>query len=70
MEYVIVRFPESRIVLINGEEGGNTDRMLRVNEGTHTFKLDGPKDYKPAWRRPTVTGTNPNEPMEVIFEKD
>jgi hypothetical protein len=69
MEFVIVRFPESRTVLIDGEEGGFTNEILRINEGTHNFKLDGPKDYQPAWRRPTVTGTNPNAPMEVNFEK-
>jgi hypothetical protein len=69
MEYVRVIFPEKRIVLIDGEEGGSTGRTLRVSEGTHTFKLDGLKNYKPNWRRPTVTGTNPNEPMEVVFEK-
>ena len=69
MEYVRVVFPESRIVLIDGEEGGLTNRSLRIDEGTHTFKLDGDQDYTPNWRRPTVTGTNPNAPMEVIFEK-
>ena len=69
MEHVIVRFPESRIVFIDGAEGGITNRRLRVDEGTHTFKLADPKDYTPNWRRPTVTGTNPIKPMEVIFEK-
>jgi hypothetical protein len=69
MEYVVVKFPERRIVIVDGEEGGITNTKMRVDEGTHTFKLSDPKDYKPAWRRPTVTGTNPNEPMEVIFEK-
>jgi hypothetical protein len=69
MEHVIVRFPESRIVLIDGEEGGLTNRRIRVNEGKHTFNLAEPKDYTPQWRRPTVTGTNPVKPLEVIFEK-
>ena len=69
MEYVIVRFPESRIVFIDGVEGGITNRSLRVDEGKHTFKLDDPKDYIPNWRRPTVTLTNPIKPMEVFFEK-
>lgn len=69
MEFVTVRFPESRIVLIDGDEAGMTNSVLRVNEGTHTFRLAGPQDYKPAWRRPSVTGTNPVEPMEVTFEQ-
>jgi hypothetical protein len=69
MEFVTVRFPELRTVLVDGEEAGTTDAVLRVNEGTHTIKLAAPKDYKPAWRRPKVTGTTPVEPIEVTFEK-
>ena len=69
MEHVIVRFPESRNVFVDDREGGFTYKKFKVNEGKHTFKLAGPKDYRPNWRRPTVTGTNPIEPMEVIFDK-
>jgi hypothetical protein len=69
MEYVIVRFPEPRTVLIDGRESGQTDTTIIVNEGTHTFRLKGPQDYKPSYRRVMVTLTNDIEPMEVIFEK-
>jgi hypothetical protein len=60
MEHEIVRFPEERVVLIDGEEGMLTSRRIRVNEGKHIFKLAEPKDYTPQWRRPTVTGTIKN----------
>jgi hypothetical protein len=69
MEHVIVRFPEDRIVIVDGSEGGITNTKFEVNEGTHTFKLADPEDYHPKWRRPTVTGTTPINPMEVTFEK-
>ena len=69
MEHVIVRFPESRNVFVDDREGEITNKKFKVNEGKHTFKLAGPKDYRPNWRRPTVTGTNPIEPMEEIFDK-
>jgi hypothetical protein len=69
MEHVIVRFLENRIVLVDGREGGITNSKFEVNEGKHTFKLADPQDYRPNWRRPTVTGTNSINPMEVIFEK-
>jgi hypothetical protein len=69
MEFVTVRFPELRVVLIDGEEAGETNAVLRVNEGTHTIKLAPPKDYRPAWRRPQIAGTTSIEPMEVTFEK-
>jgi len=69
MEYVIVWFHESRTVLIDGEESGTTNRILRVDEGTHTFRLADPQDYKPTRRRVKVTQTNSVKPMEVTFEK-
>jgi hypothetical protein len=69
MEYVIVRFPRTRTVCIDGEESGETDERLRVEEGTHTINLGQPRDYAPKWRRPTVTGTTPLRPMEIEFEE-
>jgi hypothetical protein len=69
MENVIVKFPEQRTVLIDGEESGETNTILRVEAGTHTFKLGDPADYTPSWRRKKVAGTSPVKPMEVAFEK-
>jgi hypothetical protein len=68
VQFVVVKFKRSRKVLIDGEKSGRTNQTLQVGEGVHTFKLDGPDDYEPKWRRPNVTGTNPIMPMEVKFE--
>lgn len=69
MEYVIVRYPRKRAVYIDGEENGETEDRLRVEEGTHTIHLGDPRNYTPKWRRPTVTGTTSSEPMEIEFEE-
>lgn len=69
MEYVIVKYPESRKVLVDGEVTGLTSEVLMLEEGTHTFELDGPKHYKPLSQTLVVKGTNPVKPMEVTFEK-
>lgn len=69
MEYVSVTYPDERIVNIDGEEAGITNRTLRVNRGTHTFNLGEPRDYRPKWRRVKVMDTEPTDPMEVIFEE-
>ena len=71
MEYIIVRFPRKRTVYIDADEegSGQTDERLRVEEGTHTINLGDPRDYKPKWRRPTVTDTTPLKPMEIEFEE-
>lgn len=69
MEYVTIKYPRHRVVNIDGQEAGLTNRTLRVNRGTHTFNLGIPRDYKPKWRRVLVTDTTSIRPMEVIFER-
>lgn len=69
MENVIVKYPGTRTVFIDGEDTGVTNTVLRIEAGTHTFNLGEPKNYKPAFRRRKVTGTSPVKPMEVTFEK-
>ena len=69
MEHVIVKYPEAREVMIDGEPTGTTNTILRVEQGTHTFSLAGASDYKPASRTVLAHNTSPVKPMEVTFEK-
>lgn len=69
MEYVIVKYPTSRKVLIDDEKAGSTNGVLMMDEGTHTFALSGPKNYKPLSQTLVIQGTNSVSPKEVAFEK-
>ncbi len=69
MEHLLVKFPVSRTVLIDGEEAGKTNRILRVEEGRHTISLGDPRDFKPSSRTVKVKGTSPIKPREVTFVK-
>jgi hypothetical protein len=69
MEHLLVKFPVSRTVLIDGEKSGRTNKILRVEEGTHTISLGEPVDYKPSSRTVKVKGTSPIKPREVTFVK-
>jgi hypothetical protein len=69
MEHLLVHFPASRTVLIDGEESGTTNAILRVEEGTHTISLGDPQDYKPPSRTVNIKGTTPIKPREVTFVK-
>ena len=69
MEHITVKYPHHRIVHIDGQEAGYTNRTLRVGAGTHTINLGEPRDYTPKWRRPRVTGTTVINPMAVVFEE-
>jgi hypothetical protein len=68
MEYIIVRFPDSREVFVDGMHMGRTSTRLRVEEGVHTINLGDPRNYTPKWRRPEVSGTTSNAPLEVYFD--
>jgi len=69
MEHVMIIFPVKRTVLIDGEESGITNKILRVEEGTHTLSLGEPRDYKPSSRTIKIKGTSPIKPREVTFVK-
>jgi hypothetical protein len=71
MEYVVVRFPTRRLVYIDDEENGYTNRVLRVDAGTHVFSLGNRENFRPAQRTVTVRNTSVLEPLEIrFFPKD
>lgn len=68
MEYLLVRFPDQRTVIVNGSVRGRTNMTFRVEEGTHTVELGAPFDYTPPRRRATVRDTTPFRPLVVTFD--
>ncbi|HUF19536.1 MAG TPA: PEGA domain-containing protein [Burkholderiales bacterium] len=69
MEYVIVSFPTNRFVYIDGEKGGITNDVLRVEAGTHDFDLGNLRNYKPGSREVAVTGTTVLKPLKIAFTR-
>jgi hypothetical protein len=69
MEFVIVSFPTERDVNVDGAAQGKTDKLLRLQAGTHSFDLDVPLDYKPASQTKRVIGTSKASPMEIVFTR-
>jgi len=69
MEYVIVAYPTNRSVYIDGEKGGITNDVLRVEEGTHEFDLGNLKNYQPESQEVEVQGTTVLKPMQIVFSK-
>lgn len=67
MEHVIVTFPTSRLVYLDGEEGGYTNEVLRIDAGTHVVELGNLENYRPASRKVTVRDTTVLEPLEIRF---
>ena len=69
MEYVKVTFPTRRRVYIDEEENGFTNKLLRIDAGTHVFGLGAPANYQPRSRKVTVRDTTAGRPMQVRFRK-
>ena len=67
MEFVIVKYPESRDVFVDEQVAGRTGETLQIETGHHRFTLGDPPDYAPPTREVTVAGTNPIIPMEIEF---
>lgn len=69
MEFVIVSFPTNRFVYIDGEKGGITNDVLRVEAGTHEFTLGNLKNYKPDSQDVEVEGTTVLQPLKIVFTR-
>ena len=69
MEHVIVTYPTSRYVYIDGERNGRTNKPLRIDAGTHRFDLGPRKNYAPGQREVTVSGTTVLKPRKIRFRK-
>jgi hypothetical protein len=67
MEYVIVKFPTRRLVYIDDEKNGYTNEVLRVDAGTHVFRLGNVANFRPASRTLKVKDTTVLEPLQLKF---
>ena len=69
MAHVIVTFPTSRFVYIDGEQNGRTNKSLRVDAGSHVFDLGPLKNYEPESQIVVVSGGTVLVPQEIVFTK-
>lgn len=68
MEFVIVRFPTERQVLINDQASGKTNETLMVQRGHQMFSLAGDKDFTPEEQEVVVKNTTAQDPLIVAFD--
>lgn len=75
MEYVIVEFPERRLVYVDEQDQGyNQDdsghnRTLAVGAGRHRFSLGG-RGYSPAFQDVLVQDTSSINPQRIVFSPE
>jgi hypothetical protein len=65
MEFVVVSYPASRDVRVDGQISGKTNVTIRVQRGHHTFDLGEPLDYQPASVEKRIRKTTTIRPMLI-----
>lgn len=69
MEYLLVKFHESRGVIIDGVSGGLTNEVLELETGTHSVTLEAPPDFTPDLHEFILRKTSVISPSIISFEK-
>ena len=65
MEYVVISYPTTRKVRIDGQDAGFTNDTLMVETGNHLFDLDDPRDYQPGSVTKLVQSTTSIGPLII-----
>jgi hypothetical protein len=66
MEFLLVKFPQTRDVLADGDEIGETNTTLMLPAGEYTITLSG-DGYAPDEQDVVLAGTSSNNPKVVTF---
>ena len=66
-EFVIVKFPHARDVVVDGNITAVTNEKFILNTGTHIFSLAGDDDYEPSSQTHLVEHTTADDPFVVEF---
>ncbi len=69
MEFIIVKYPSSRTVYIDGTRAGFTNEIMVLETGNHEFDLGKPEIYAPQRIDREVKDTAVTDPMVLVFEK-
>ena len=67
MEYLIVRFPKTREVRVDGVSHGRTNIVLQVEAGIHTLTLGPPWNFSPLEQKILLSNTAALDPYLVEF---
>ncbi|MCX7107986.1 MAG: PEGA domain-containing protein [Methylococcales bacterium] len=67
-EYLVVSFPRTRRVLINGQFSGTTNIILELEDGQYEVTLGPPKNFTPEKYDIDLHGTSSMNPMIVEFK--
>lgn len=67
MEYLIVLFPETRGVRVDGASQGKTNIVLQLEAGDHDVTLEPPRNFSPVSQHIVLENTAPLDPYRIQF---
>ncbi len=67
MEYLIVLFPQSREVRVDGVPQGKTNVVLQLEAGVHDVTLAPPRDFSPLEQKVLLQNTAALDPCRIQF---
>lgn len=69
MEYLLVKFAESRSVIVDEITEGMTNKILELEAGNHVVSIEGPPDFTPECFEFILRNTSESSPRVISFEK-
>jgi hypothetical protein len=69
MEYLIVLFPETRGVRVDGARQGWTNTVLPLDAGDHDVELEPPRNFSPVSQHICLENTAPLDPYRITFHR-
>lgn len=66
-EFVKVKYWRHRVVLVNGQRAGFTNKTLTLGQGRKRFELSLPMNYRPTEQIKLVKGTSRSRPLVIEF---
>lgn len=67
MEYLLIKFRESRPVIIDDYEQGETNKVIELPGGRHAVSLGGRRNFSPPEQIVTLSNTSSGSPYVLSF---
>jgi hypothetical protein len=69
MEFLLVVFAGTRVVIVDDTPQGRTNIVLELERGVHEVTLGLPNDFAPLSQTVLLQNTAPLDPYRIVFQR-